>query len=280
MIFNLLIIPGVTLTTAHSIFSIIYEKIYDIPLLLSKIYLSNTGYFFVTMLIQNGTISSLFYLLRLDEIFINNFSPFFTFYKRYFINSNKQWHRQETDAFQFGYYYAQFLTFYTIFLVFSTTVFMVSPAVIYFLIFRHVVDFISLLNVHRHETDSSGELVNSILNFSCLPVILFQLSMMSYFLVKINYPAVGVTFVIFIISTIYIYKFNSQYIFDVYALHENLKVYEHEGDRIDFQEVNKWRNEFRHPLVIPISVDEENEYSRSFLDQSRGNQEMSKDGSK
>ena len=43
MMLNTLVIPGITLTAGESLFSIVYEKIYNIPELLSKIYLSNSG---------------------------------------------------------------------------------------------------------------------------------------------------------------------------------------------------------------------------------------------
>ena len=241
MMLNLLIIPGITLTTADSLFSVVYEKIYNIPELLSKIYLSNSGYFFVTLIIQNGTISSIFYLLRLDEIFTNSFSPFFTFYKRYFINSSKQWHRNESDIFQFGYYYAQFLTFYTTALVFSTTVPSICPATLYLFTFRHFVDSYSLLTVHRSEIDSSGNLINSILNFSFISLILYHFCMMSFFLVKGKYTAAVITSVILIVSVVYTCLFNSKYIFDTYSLHEKLDMYEHQEEKISFTEINKWR---------------------------------------
>ena len=183
----------------------------------------------------------MFYLLRLDELGSNSLSPFVAFYKRYFINSNKQWHRTETDAFQFGYYYAQFLTFYTIALIFSTTVPSICPANFYFFFTRHIVDYISLLSVHRIEMDSSGNLINSILNFSFIPVLLYHVCMMSFFLVKGKYTAAIITSVIFLLSIIYICFYNSKYILDTLALHEKLKVYEPTEDAIPSNEVNKWR---------------------------------------
>lgn len=241
MLLNFLVIPGITLTTADSLFSVVYNKIYDIPELLSKIYLSNSGYFFVTLIIQNATISSVFYLLRLDEIFSNSCSSFVAFFKRYFINSGKQWHRSEADVFQFGYFYAQFLTFYTIALVFSSTVPFICSATFLFMGLRHMVDSVGLLSVHRNEIESSGTLINDILNFAFIPVLLYHFCMMSFFLVKAKYTAMIITAVVCLLSILYTFFFNSKYLFDFYSLHEQLKVYEHPDDVVSFEEVNKWR---------------------------------------
>jgi hypothetical protein len=195
----------------------------------------------VNLVIQNATISSLFYFLRLDELFLNSLSTFVAFYSRHFINNGHQWHRKETDVFQFGYFYAQFLTFYTINLIFSSTVPFICPATLYFFALRHFSDATSLLTVHRNEIDSSGHMVNNILNFSSIPLIFFHLCMTSFFLVKEIYYAATITITILILSLIYIWHFSSSYIFDVYSLHEKLKEYEMKGELISHSEVNKWR---------------------------------------
>jgi hypothetical protein len=238
---NLLVIPAFTLTATESLFTIIYDKIFNIPELLSKIYLSNSGFFFVTLVIQNGTLSSIFYFLRLDEIFLNSLSPFVAFYKRYFINTGKAWHRNEGDAFQYGYFYAQFLTFYTISLVFSTTVPFICPATFYFFIMRFMTDSVSLLTVHREEIDSSGNLINNILKFSSLPVYFYHACMISFFLVQTKYTAAIITVAVLVVSLFYGFFSNSKYIFDIYSLHEKLKVYEHTEESIPNSEINKWR---------------------------------------
>lgn len=195
----------------------------------------------MTLVIQNATISCVFYLLRLDEIFMNSFSPFVAFYKRHFINAGKQWHKREGDCFQFGYFYAQFLTFYTISLVFSSTVPFISASTFYFFAFRHLIDGISFLTIHRNEIDSSGTLINSVLNFSCIPVLFYHFCMTSFFLIKEKYTASIITLSILIISIIYICYYNSKYIFDIYSLHEKLKVYEPTNEKIPYEEINKWR---------------------------------------
>lgn len=167
-ILNMLLIPGFTLSTAHSIFEITFgdkklslESIND---MISNMYIGNQGFFFSNLIIQNGVFSSIFYLLRLDELFINSYSSFITFYKRHFVNNGKPYHRKEEDVFQFGYFYAQMLTIMSISIVFSSTVPFVNLAAILYFLLRHATDFLSLLMVHRSEMDSNGCLVSSYTN--------------------------------------------------------------------------------------------------------------------
>ena len=194
------------------------------------------------LLIQNGTISSIFNLLRISEISSNTFSPFVAFYKRYFANIGKYWHRKEGDVFEYGYSYAQYLTFYSISLLFSSTVPFICIAGLYFFSMRHITDFISLLMVHGNEIDSSGNLINSILKYTILPIILYHISMTSFFFIKLKYTAAIITLIILVISIVYFfYSLNTKYIVDIYSLHENLKVYEHQNIDLSYIELNKWR---------------------------------------
>ena len=163
-ILNMLIIPGITLTTATSLYGVLFNgKTFSFEYInstLSKIYIADNGFFFTTMIINMGAFSFLFYLLRIDEIVTNSFSSFITFYKRHFVNNGKQWHRRETDVFAYGFFYAQMLTVLSISVVFCSTVPFVVFAGLLFFISRHVTDYLSLLVVHREEIDSNGNLVS------------------------------------------------------------------------------------------------------------------------
>jgi hypothetical protein len=216
----------------------------------------------VALIIQNATISPIFYLLRLDEIFNNSLSPFTAFYKRHFINIGKQWHRKEEDVFQYGYFYAQILTFYCICLVFSSTVPCILLACLYFFFLKTLSDFYSLLCVHRMEIESSGYLINKILNFANFPVLFYQLSMLSFFFINQRWNDVILILCLFICSLIYVLTNIHTYIFDIYSLHNSLKAYDNNTNGISLNEINKWRNKFKHPLVLPIHLEGE-EYLKS-----------------
>ena len=66
-------------------------------------------------------------------------------------------------VFQYGFYYAQHLVLFTIVLVFSTTVPMISIAGFMFFGMRHIVDSYNLLTVNRKEIDSSCKVFQKIL---------------------------------------------------------------------------------------------------------------------
>jgi hypothetical protein len=219
------------------------------------------------LVIQNATLFSVYYLLRLSEIFTNSFSPFVAYYKRYFSNIGKYWHRRAMDIFQYGYFYAIYLTIYSVGLIFSSTVPFICLATLYFLYSRHVVDFINLLTVHGSETESAGNLINNVLKYNILPILLYHISMTSFFLVKGKFIPAIVVIVIMVLSIVFwVFKFNTKYIIDTYSLHESLKVYEHQGQSISENELNKWRysygfifrNKFKHPLVLPTVINNGN----------------------
>lgn len=255
MLLNFLIIPGLALT-AESLFTIVKSNYKNIFELLSQIYLGNSGYFFITLIIQNGTISSIYYLLRFDELMANAFSTEISFFRRHFINIDYSWNRNEADCFLFGYFYAQLLVFYTICLVFATTMPIITLAGLYLFIFKHISDFASFLMVHGKEIDSNGKLINHILNFGFIPPLIYHLFMISVFLSKEKYnTAIGVG-VICLLSIIYVFRFNSEYLVDIYSLHSQLSQYEKEKEKAeDSTVIDYWRDKFRHPLVLPIRPD-------------------------
>lgn len=97
--------------------------------------------------------------MRMGETMSNKFSTFMANHKRLFMNSGKHWIREEKDIFQFGFFYAQMMVMYSIVMVFSSMVPFISVAGVYFFCSRNLIDFNSLLTVHKIEIDSSGEMV-------------------------------------------------------------------------------------------------------------------------
>jgi hypothetical protein len=163
-IFNMLLIPGISMTTATSIYGITFKgQSFTFEYLsstISNIYRVSNSFFYVNIILQMATFSFIFYLLRIDELVINSFSTFIVYYKRHFVNNGKQWHRKEIDVFQYGYFYAQMITILSITFVFASTVPFVSFVALFYFVLRHISDYFSLLMVHREEIDSNGEMVS------------------------------------------------------------------------------------------------------------------------
>ena len=59
--------------------------------------------------------------------------------------------------------------------------------------------------------------------------------------------AIGVG-VICLLSIIYVFRFNSEYLVDIYSLHSQLSQYEKEKEKAeDSTVIDYWRDKFRHP---------------------------------
>lgn len=157
----MLVIPGITMATKklESLYNLVTDNNNSISDLLSTIYLADYGYFYVVILIQSGTLSGIFYLTRLGELIGNRLSSFFAFYKRYFLNIGNPWQRRDKDIFQYGFFFANMLSIYTIIVIFSSTVPFICFAGLYYFIIKHIIDMICLLTINREEMDSSGEQV-------------------------------------------------------------------------------------------------------------------------
>ena len=231
-----------------------YKDIFHLLNKISDIY--TKYYFYITLIIQNGTLSFIYYLLRLDELFFEGFSTQITFYKRHFINTGHNWHRNEADCFYYGYFYAQYMVFYTIVLVFSQNSFVVLSGIYLFLL-RHVGDFSSLLMVHLIELDSNGKLINHIINYNLVPILLFHMFSIFNVINKKSKNSVIIIIVLMISSIIYYFiNYNNDYILDIYNKNKELTNYEKNNSDINRNEIYKWINKFRHPLVLPVFVDD------------------------
>ncbi len=57
--------------------------------------------------------------------------------------------------------------------------------------------------------------------------------------------------IITILSIVYMCIFNQNPIFDIFTLNSQINKFENVNERIPIMEINKWRNKFKHPLVLP-----------------------------
>jgi hypothetical protein len=271
MLFNYLLIPSLTLSY-ESLYDIIKTNYKNILHLLSQISsVFDNSYFFIALIIQSGTVSFVYYFLRLDELMFNAFSTQVSFYKRHFINTGHAWHRNEEDCFYFGYFCSQYMVFYTIILVFANFNPILPLAGIYLFLIRHFGDFTSLLTVHLNEIDSNGKFINKLVNYNIVPILIFHIFMI--FDCINNYKSIEAIIVgiIMFISVFYswftyesdymmaIYSYNKQ--FDNYQNDINLHKLSSSGFNpqsvVSHNELIKWANRYRHPLIIPAFVNEE-----------------------
>ena len=136
----MLVIPGLTLTTSTPLINIFFMKNFRFAEILGDFYIANSGIFFLSILIQQAFLSSAFYLLNIQDIVFSYFSPWLALQKRFYFNDSAPWRRKEDFCFQYGYFYAQMMAVFSIALIFSSTVPIVTLAAFLFLGLRHVVD--------------------------------------------------------------------------------------------------------------------------------------------
>lgn len=95
------------------------------------------------------------------------------------------------------------MTVFSIVLIFSSTVPIVTLAGCLFFGLRHLVDCFLLLSYFRKEIDSSGRLISAVTNTALLFVIMYQLCMMAFFTIKKRETEAMVICMILVLSTLF-----------------------------------------------------------------------------
>ena len=202
----------------------------------------------------------------------NAFSTQVSFYKRHFINTGHAWHRNEEDCFYFGYFCSQYMVFYTIILVFANFNPILPLAGIYLFLIRHFGDFASLLTVHLNEIDSNGKFINKLINYAIVPVIIFHIFMIFDCINNDKFIEAIIVGFIMLLSIIYSYLiYDSDYMMAIYSYKKQFDNYQNDNNinnisssginnqaAVSHNEIIKWNNKYRHPLIIPAFVNEQN----------------------
>ena len=133
----------------------------DFTELLGKKYLTDFGYEKLILITSYCMFIGFSELIKLGDIILNRFDTFFVFHKRYFLlNFANYWRRNESDVFAYGCFFACMLAFYTLIIIFSSTVPLICVGGLYYFLIKHLIDIINILTVNQREMDSCGELVN------------------------------------------------------------------------------------------------------------------------
>jgi len=104
----------------------------------------------------------------------------------------------------YGYHYAAMLTIFGICIFFSNTVPLVSLASAFYVGLKHLVDGLNLITVHRKEIDSQGQLIDATTNSALVFVVLYQLSMIAFFVISEKPLEALICSLIFVISILYL----------------------------------------------------------------------------
>lgn len=245
MLMNSFIIPALSLTTIESIFSFVNffqtNDVEKVETLLKTFYLHDTGSLFVILLVQAGTFSFTCYLLRLPELFLNYFDRKLVCEKRSFRLKAKKCLIDESENFQFGYFYANTVIFLIIVLVFSTTVPLISLSGVFFLLLRLVCDSFELITAHRKEIESAGRIINRVIIFCACGGVFFEILMLAYYAAnKLKYNIIIMAALI-VGSVLFTVKLKK--------MMKNTKRNEL-AQGIDVDDLGRWEKTYKHPLVF------------------------------
>ena len=83
--------------------------------------------------------------------------------------------------------------------------------------------------------------INNVVKTSCVPVVLFQFAMLSFFLIRGNKSESLAAIFLFVITIGYLITNFRSFIYDIYSIHEKLEHYEKIDCDLDENEIAKWR---------------------------------------
>ena len=174
MILNIFVIPVLTLASGgKTLFELFSDSNWNVPKLLSELFIPTSGEFFIYLLIQSGVINVLFYALNLSDISWSYFLPAFNFERRKIYNDSAPWRRHEQNSFLYGYFNAYQMTVFSICTFYAPTVPLIPVAAAVFVRMRHYVDGYNLLTYNRREIESSGRMVDYVTNTALIIVIMY-----------------------------------------------------------------------------------------------------------
>ena len=131
--------------------------------------------FFVNLIMQYGVFSSVFYLLRIGEMTQFYFSPRLTDFMRSKFNLAYWWRRRPDYHFQYGYFYSQMITVFTIIILFSSTSPMIVIAGTAYYTLRNIIDSHLLMSVHKKEIHSGVTMFQRISSLLLISLVFYQI---------------------------------------------------------------------------------------------------------
>lgn len=245
MLLNIILLPVLTIGTAESLFLFLMQGFsINWTEIFIKFYKNeNLWSFYLLILMEQGVLSFIFYLLRLKELFFCVGNVTFAHYKRTFLVEKEVWRREVDDVFQYGYFSAQMIVCLTIAFIFGYQYPIMLIAGIIYLFFRHVGDAYNILIVNKNEMNSHGKFIQSVMIYTNIPLLLFQIieialifSEKKYFQMGFGIFSILITLIIFV------------------RMKRNLCTTENFEENEVKNEIKKasckWQEFYQHPLVI------------------------------
>lgn len=274
---NMLLVPALSFGNSDSLFQVLSMKNYNPKELLSDIYYSETGFFFVALIIQTGFLSASFYVLRLGDLLVSYFSPWLADFKRKYMRDSMPWKRPPYLTFQYGYFYAQMMTIFAITLIYSSTVPIITLVGALYIFVKHMVDSLNIITVHRKEMESKSEMLNYILTSGKIILVLYQSAMLVYFSIhdmKMQSFIVAMTMIL----TIIILVRTKEEVFEFEKI-PALVMVEKANQNLELAQdsVSKWRKEYSHPFLLTSAYHQVQAYGVEILKRDNWHEFMNDD---
>lgn len=247
---NMLVLPAISFGNSDSLIQLVISKNYNPKEILSDIYYSDSEFFFVALIIQQACLSAAFYVTRLSDLFPAYMSPWLADYKRKYMSDTMPWRRPPYLTFQYGYFYAQIMTIFSIILLYSSTVPIITLFGAMYLFIKHGVDCFNIITMHKKELESKSEMLSYILFTGQVILVMYQICLLVFLsLNDNNLPAFFV--VLTIIITLIIWKKTSDNVFEEEKI-PSLIMVERANKNLELNEdsISKWRKEYSHPLLL------------------------------
>lgn len=261
----MLLVPAISFGNSDSLFKLLTLKNYNPKEILSEIYYSDTGFFFIALIIQQGCLSASFYVIRFSDLFVSYLSPWLADYKRKYMSDSMSWRRPPYLTFQYGYFYAQMMTIFAITLIYSSTVPIITLVGALYIFIKHSVDSFNILTMHRKEMESKSEMLDYILITGQIILVLYQSAILVYFsLHDMNMQSFLV--VMTIIMTIVVFIRTKEDVFESDKINE-LVMIEKANQNLELvpDSVSKWRKEYSHPLILISAAHQAQAYGVEIL---------------
>ncbi|CAI2383929.1 unnamed protein product [Moneuplotes crassus] len=166
--------------------------------------------FFGKLITQLSIFGSIFYLLRLGDLINGYLSPYYCTYIRDKFNSDQGWRRNPEAVFQYGYFYSQIVTAFTIIVLFSSTAPVIALLGSMFYYLKLLVDSHLLISVHKKEMDSSVYLYKRVITMLIVSLLFYQCVIILFFYFNDQFIATFIVGIILFLTFICICNISSE----------------------------------------------------------------------
>ena len=184
------------------------------------------------------------------------------------------WRRPISFTFQYGYFYAQIMTIFSIILIYSSTVPIITLAGALFLFLKHGVDSFNIITWHRKELESKSEVLNHIIFTGQIILVLYQSAVLVFFSMNDKHVQ-SFLIAITLIITILVIILTNEHVFEPEKI-PSLVMVERANESLDFVDnpIRKWRREFSHPLIVISASHQAHVYGSEILTRDNWNDFM------